>query len=152
MREIIKQINAPLPACILSEKKLKALLGTPDEPLKKVFVCSPYAGCVKQNVQNARMFSRFVFLCGRMPITPHLLFPRFLEDRKPVERDAGIRMGLMLLDVCDELWAFGPAVSSGMKREIAYAMAHGIPVRYFSNECKEVKKRVRKRNIPAGTR
>jgi len=152
MQKLISRISAPLPACILSERKRKALLGDLNEPFRKVFVCSPYAGCVKQNVQNARMFSRFVFLCGRMPITPHLLFPRFLEDRKPVERDTGIRMGLMLLDFCDELWAFGPLASSGMKREIAYAMAHGIPVRYFNSDCREVRKRAGKRTVSAGTR
>ena len=43
-----------------------------------VFICSPYAGCIKGNVQNARQYSRFAYLSGYMPITPHLMYPLFL--------------------------------------------------------------------------
>ena len=112
-----------------------------DRPM--VFICSPYAGCVKANVHNARMYSRFVFLCGCMPITPHLMYPRFLEDKDTKERDAGIQMGLILLDFCNEIWVFGQRISNGMRREIAYAESHGILVRYFSDTCQEVVKRGR---------
>ena len=78
-----------------------------------------------------------------MPITPHLMYPRFLEDKDIKERDAGIQMGLILLDFCNEIWVFGQRISHGMRREIAYAEAHGILVRYFSDTCQEVIKRGR---------
>ena len=125
------------------QRKLTAMLGDTDFPVRKVFVCSPYAGCVKENVHNARMYSRFVFLCGCMPITPHLMYPRFLEDKDTKERDAGIQMGLILLDFCNEIWVFGQRISNGMRREIAFAEAHRIVVRYFSDTCQEVIKRGR---------
>jgi hypothetical protein len=141
MRKVIERIDAPLPKSVEMQRKLAALFGDTDLPVRKVFVCSPYAGCVKENVHNARMYSRFVFLCGCMPITPHLMYPRFLEDKDIKERDAGIQMGLILLDFCNEIWVFGQRISNGMRREIAYAEAHGILVRYFSDTCQEVIKR-----------
>ena len=143
MRKVIERIDAPLPKSVAMQRKLTALFGDTDLPIRKVFVCSPYAGCVKENVHNARMYSRFVFLCGCMPITPHLMYPRFLEDKDIKERDAGIQMGLILLDFCNEIWVFGQRISNGMRREIAYAEAHGILVRYFSDTCQEVIKRGR---------
>ena len=143
MRKVIERIDAPLPQSVLIQRKLTALFGDKDLPVRKVFVCSPYAGCVKENVHNARMYSRFVFLCGCMPITPHLMYPRFLEDKDPKERDAGIQMGLILLDFCNEIWVFGQRISNGMRREIAFAESRGILVRYFSDTCQEVIKRGR---------
>jgi hypothetical protein len=143
MRKVKERIDAPLPKSVEMQRKLAALFGDTDLPVRKVFVCSPYAGCVKENVHNARMYSRFVFLCGCMPITPHLMYPRFLEDKDIKERDAGIQMGLILLDFCNEIWVFGQRISNGMRREIAYAEAHGILVRYFSDTCQEVIKRGR---------
>lgn len=143
MRKVIERIDAPLPQSVLMQRKLTALFGDTDLPVRKVFVCSPYAGCVKENVHNARMYSRFVFLCGCMPITPHLMYPRFLEDKDIKERDAGIQMGLILLDFCNEIWVFGQRISNGMRREIAFAESRGILVRYFSDTCQEVIKRGR---------
>ena len=143
MRKVIERIDAPMPKNVVMQRKLTALFGDTDLPIRKVFVCSPYAGCVKGNVRNARMYSRFVFLCGCMPITPHLMYPRFLEDKDTKERDAGIQMGLILLDYCNEIWVFGQKISNGMRREIAYAESHGILVRYFSDTCQEVVKRGR---------
>ena len=143
MRKVIERIDAPLPKSVEMQRKLAALFGDTDLPVRKVLVCSPYAGCVKENVHNARMYSRFVFLCGCMPITPHLMYPRFLEDKDIKERDAGIQMGLILLDFCNEIWVFGQRISNGMRREIAFAESHGILVRYFSDTCQEVVKRGR---------
>ena len=59
---------------------------------------------------------------------PHLLYPAILDDAVPEERQAGIGMGLTLLHRCDELWCFGPVVSSGMQAEIAEAERLRIPV------------------------
>lgn len=139
----ILSIHATLPEREAAKRRLTFLLGDDVPPRTRVFVCSPYAGCINQNVHNARMYSRFVFLCGCMPITPHLMYPRFLEDKDTRERDAGIQMGLILLDFCNEIWVFGQRISNGMRREIAFAEAHGILVRYFSDTCQEVLKRGR---------
>ena len=116
-----------------------------------VFVCSPYAGCVKGNVQNARKYSRFAFLQGKMPITPHLLYPRFLDDSHIAERAAGQDMGIQLLDLCTELWVFGETISSGMRREIKHARKRGMTIRYFDSECEEATSHGDKKGVPAGT-
>ena len=139
MRKVIERIDAPMPKNVVMQRKLTALFGVTDLPIRKVFVCSPYAGRVKANVHNARMYSRFVFLCGCMPITPHLMYPRFLEDKDTKERDAGIQMGLILLDFCNEIWVFGQNISSGMQREIAHAIARFMTIRYFDEDCNEVR-------------
>jgi len=107
-----------------------------------VFICSPYAGCIKENVQNARRYSRFAYLSGYMPITPHLMYPRFLDDGQAKERLDGMDMGLRLLDLCEELRVYGDHYSSGMQREIAHAISRFMTIRYSDRDCMEVKRRV----------
>ena len=53
------------------------------------------------------------------------------------ERKSGMAMGLELLDRCDELWAFGPLISDGMKKEIEHARRKDIPIRYLSESLEE---------------
>lgn len=48
-----------------------------------------------------------------------------------------MEMGLKLVERCDELWAFGPTISDGMKREIEHARRKGIPIRYLSEGLEE---------------
>ena len=38
-----------------------------------VYICSPYAGDVEANVENARRYSCFAVDAGYIPIAPHLL-------------------------------------------------------------------------------
>jgi len=115
------------------------LLGRTDRPM--VFVCSPFAGCVQENVQNARRYSRFAYISGYMPITPHLMYPRFLDDKQTKERQDGMDMGLRLLDLCEEIWVFGDHYSSGMQREISHALSTHMTIRFFDWDCKEYKTR-----------
>ena len=98
----------------------------PDRPL--IFVCSPYRGDMATNTQNARRYCRLVVEQGGIPFAPHLLFTQFLHDDKAAERELGLRMGLEMLNLCDELWAFGEP-TEGMRMEIAQAMHLGTPVR-----------------------
>jgi len=113
-----------------------------------VFICSPYAGCIQQNIQSARQYSRFAYISGYMPITPHLMYAQFLDDGRVKERQDGLDMGLRLLDLCEEIWVFGEHYSRGMQREIAHATARLMKIRCFNDECNEV----RQYDIPAGTR
>ncbi|MDE6996496.1 MAG: DUF4406 domain-containing protein [Oscillospiraceae bacterium] len=96
--------------------------------MKLIYVASPYAGDVERNVEYAKQACRTVMENGHCFIAPHLLYPAVLNDAVPEERQAGIKMGLTLLHRCDELWAFGPVVSSGMQAEIAEAEQLRIPV------------------------
>jgi len=114
-------------------------LGRTDRPM--IFVCSPFAGCIQENVQNARRYSRFAYISGYMPITPHLMYPRFLDDKQYKERLDGIDMGLRLLDLCEEIWVFGDHYSSGMQREISHALGKHMTIRFFDRDGKEHKRR-----------
>ncbi len=97
------------------------------EAPRVVFVCSPYRGNVKFNVAVARSAAKTVFDAGCVPIVPHLYITRVLDDDVPTERQQGLDAGLVLLQRCDELWAFGEP-SEGMRMEIAAAEGQGIPV------------------------
>ena len=97
--------------------------------MKLIYVASPYAGDVEKNVEYAKQACRTVMESGHAFFAPHLLYPSVLDDLVPEERQAGIEMGLTMLYRCDELWTFGPTVSSGMQVEIAEAERLRIPVR-----------------------
>ena len=107
-----------------------------------VYICSPYAGDIKNNTAAARRYSRFAVEAGYIPIAPHLLFPQFLDDNNPKERELGLFFGTVLLTKCEEVWVFGARISYGMGREISKAEAKGIPVKYFTEDCEEVGERV----------
>lgn len=104
-----------------------------------VYICSPFSGDVKENKKKARTYSRFAVKKGYLPITPHLLFPQFLDDENPDEREIGLHMGLVLMTKCVEVWVFGEKRSEGMKREIKKAKWRGKTIRYFTSDLQEVK-------------
>ena len=97
--------------------------------MKLVYIASPYAGNVKENTEAAKGYCRAALEEGVVPIAPHLLYPQFLEDSDPAERNLGLRAGLELLARCEELWVCGPEISPGMSREIQFARGLGIPIR-----------------------
>ena len=97
----------------------------PDRPV--IFVCSPYRGDTEANTQNARRYCRLVVKQGGIPFAPHLLFTQFLDEDKAAERRQGLRMGMEMLKLCGELWAFGEP-TEGMRLEITQARRLGISV------------------------
>lgn len=119
---------------------------TPYEALKNVetdtkfrpivYICSPFAGDRKRNVQAARRYCRYAVDVGCIPIAPHLFFPQFMDE--DTERGLAIFMGNVLLSKCYEVWVFGDNVSAGMAAEIAYAGKKGKPVRYFTEDFTKV--------------
>lgn len=102
-----------------------------------VYVCSPLSGDVEKNAANARRYSRFAVERGYIPIAPHLLFPQFLNDKDPVERELGLHFGNVLMSHCSEVWVFGETISAGMDAEIRRAKRKNYRLRYFSSELKE---------------
>lgn len=97
-----------------------------DKPL--AFICSPFRGDLEANAEMAREYSRRVYEAGYTPLAPHLLFPQFLSEHDPAEREAGIQMGMELLGRCRLLVISGDAVTEGMGREIACARWLRVPV------------------------
>ncbi len=85
--------------------------------MKRIFICSPLRGNIKENIEKAKEYSREVVLAGHIPITPHIYFTQFLNDDDPKEREIGMEMGRKLLDICDEMWIYGEP-TEGMLQEI----------------------------------
>ena len=103
-----------------------------------VYICSPFAGDIEKNVVATRTYSRFAVEQGYIPIAPHLLFPQFLDDSDPKERELGLFFGNAIMSKCSEIWAFGNRISEGMKAEINRAKWKNYRLRYFTEECQEV--------------
>ena len=103
-----------------------------------VYICSPYAGDIEKNVKAARGYSRFAVDKGFIPVAPHLLFPQFMNDGDPDERELGLFFGNVLMSKCSEVWVFGETISTGMIAEIDRAKRKNQHIRYFTDGCKEV--------------
>ena len=105
-----------------------------------VYICSPFSGDVEGNIASAQRFSRFAVDKGYIPIAPHLLFPQFLNDNDPKERQLGLFFGNALMSKCAEVWVFGSIISPGMAAEIKRAKWKDYRLRYFNENCEEVQK------------
>lgn len=47
-----------------------------------VYICSPLAGDMVKNQENARTYCRFAVDAGCVPIAPHIYFTQFMNDTK----------------------------------------------------------------------
>ena len=101
---------------------------------KLVYIASPYAGDVQENILAAQNACRYAMAQGAVPIAVHLMYPQFLDDGSPEDREAGLQMGIRVLKACDELWLCGDRVSAGMQRELYAAVQLGIPVQRISSQ------------------
>lgn len=99
---------------------------------KLVYICSPYAGDIKKNVEFAKAACRYAMRQNCTPVAVHILYPQFLDDADPIQRQIGIRMGLRVLEAADELWLCGSRISEGMRAEIIASKRLGIPVKEIS--------------------
>ena len=115
---------------VQKEERRKA---RPRRPL--VYVCSPFAGDEAGNTERARQFCKFAVRQGAIPFAPHLLYPQFMSDRDPAERELALFFGIVWLSRMDEVWVFGETISSGMKGEIKKARVKGIPIKFFTEDC-----------------
>lgn len=103
--------------------------------MKRIFVCSRYAGNVTDNELTAEWICRAIALRGDAPMAPHLLYPRFLHDYNPGERQMGLGCSLAWLSQCDEMHVCAEdGISDGMKAEIDQAQALGLPIVYVNED------------------
>lgn len=95
-----------------------------DKPnTKLVYICSPLRGNIRKNQASARKYCKQAIKEGVIPIAPHIYLTQFLNDKKEDERNLGIKYGIELLKLCDELWVYGKP-SSGMQKEIDWWDIH----------------------------
>lgn len=109
---------------------------------KAIYVASPYAGDVENNVRYAQEACQAVLSIGAYPYAPHLYLTNILRDEIPEEREAGLKAGLAFLARCDELWVFGPRISNGMAGEIKEAKRLGMPIRYVDLDLRIVDREI----------
>lgn len=93
--------------------------------MKLIYVCSPLAGDIKNNIEKAKRYCKEVIqndlIEQYIPIAPHIYFTQFLDDLKPEDRQLGLKCGLELLKICDELWVYGDHTKSlGMTAEVEW--------------------------------
>lgn len=100
-----------------------------------VYICSPYAGDIEKNTYRARAFSRFAVEKKYIPIAPHLLCPQYIDEE--TERWLGLKMGIVFMGKCEEIWVFGNHISEGMAEEIARAEKMQKKIRYFTEDLRE---------------
>ena len=100
-----------------------------------VYICSPYAGDSEKNTYRARAFSRFAVEKKYIPIAPHLLCPQYLNEE--TERWLGLKMGIVFMGKCEEIWVFGDVISEGMAAEIDKAKRMRKKIRYFTDDLQE---------------
>jgi hypothetical protein len=100
-----------------------------------VYICSPFAGDEAGNIERARQFCKFAVRQGTIPFAPHLLYPQFMSDSNPADRELALLFGIVWLCKMDAVWVFGTTISPGMKREIAKARSKGIPIKFFTADC-----------------
>ena len=66
-----------------------------------VYICSPFSGDTEYNSNQARKYSRFAYEQNTIPVTPHLLYPQFMDDENPKERADAMHFNYVLLDKCN---------------------------------------------------
>ena len=100
-----------------------------------VYIYSPYAGDIEKNTYRARAYSRFAVEKKYIPIAPHLLCTQYLNEE--TERWLGLKMGIVFMGKCEEIWVFGDVVSEGMAAEIDKAKRMRKKIRYFTDDLQE---------------
>lgn len=126
---------------IEKEERKMAGLYKPDEFRPLVYICSPYRGDPEKNTEKARKYSRFAVESKAIPMTPHLLYPQFMDDSNPEERYLATHIiNYVLIGKCQEVWVFGEDISEGMGREIALAEKRRMKIRYFTETMEEAKR------------
>lgn len=103
-----------------------------------IYVCSPFSGDVEGNTKRTIDFCRFALVQGQIPLAPQLMFPQFMDEENPEQRELALFMDIVLMGKCSELWVLGDTISVGMEAEIAKAKQRRQRIRHFSDDYTEV--------------
>lgn len=52
--------------------------------MKLVYVCSPLRGDIESNIHNAHDYCSMVVSMGAIPLAPHTIYTKYLDDREPL--------------------------------------------------------------------
>lgn len=116
--------------------------------MRLVYICSPLRGDMEKNIERAHEYCAYAAECGMIPLAPHTIFTKYLDDQRPEQRERGLTMGLELLKRCDEIWVCGSTISQGMKGEIDLAAEKNIPTLYIPDSFVRIGYKIRQDDKP----
>ena len=101
---------------------------------KRILVISPYSGDVRRNLSYLEHCLKYVIAQGHAPFAPHWIYPQYLDDKDPDQRELGLHMGLAWGEKAQEIWIFRDlGETEGMAYEIGYYKMNftDIPMKSF---------------------
>jgi hypothetical protein len=117
---------------------------TKEFTVKKVFISHPVAGAVEANLEKSLKWVRLALYENVVPFAPYIPYCGALDDDEDQGRFLGVRAGLEILILCDQLWVCGNNITPGMAEEIYRAQSYKIPVIYRDDD------EIREVSLPVG--
>lgn len=118
---------------ILREQENQSFIDKNQEIISrpKIYIISDHSGNKTDSISTAIKCCQFVISKGKIPVAPHLLYPRILNQGNPRERKLSLIFGISLMDLCSEVWFFGSNLSSSSKTQLQQAKLKGKPIKYY---------------------
>lgn len=97
--------------------------------MRRVFLCSPFAGDTRLNLSYLRQCIRDCISRDEAPFAAHAIYPGALDDSDEHERSLGLQAGLTWLEKSDYVAVYVDlGISPGMNGEITEAQRLGLQV------------------------
>lgn len=93
----------------------------------RVFVCTAHGEGEAERPRELRWIRRALGETGVTALVPRIFLGKFSDIA--TEKHALLSLSFLMIDGADEVQVYGAEVTPLMKAQIAYAEAHGIPVR-----------------------
>jgi hypothetical protein len=103
--------------------------------MELIYICSPYRGDKKKNVENAKKYCKWIGL-GEIPIAPHLYFTQFLDE--DLDRWKGLYWGKCIMKYCSEIRVFCNELTEGMIDEIEEAKKLKLKMTFYNTNREEI--------------
>lgn len=99
------------------------------KPMRVIYLCHPVSGDVENNLARARRWVRWIYDTqpGVAVLCMWVIDCEVLDDSNPAHRAVGLEHDFAILERCDEVWAVGGRLSSGMLMEIEHGLGHNVP-------------------------
>lgn len=105
---------------------------------KRAYICSPLSADTKEkrshNMEQAKFYlmqMKRLYHCRTFASHAHM--PLMLDDTIPEEREAGMQIGKILIELCDAVIICGKHVSNGMREEIRTALERQKEVYWYDS-------------------
>lgn len=108
---------------------------------KRAYICSPLSAESRERMEHNMDMAKFYLMRMKQlyhcrTFASHAHMPLMLDDAIPDERETGLAIGRLLLDLCDTLIICGRHISDGMSDEILTAFEKGKEVYWYDSMMK----------------